>query len=78
MSLSEPFYETDYRTPFADGRRERSRSNHAKIIAAGIDFGRLALKLVIAKHSGYVNCHKIVNGSLHEQVCASLERQQHG
>ena len=37
MSLSEPFYETDYRTPFADGRRERSRSNHAKIIAAGID-----------------------------------------
>ena len=37
MSLSEPFYETDYRTPFADGRRERSRTNNAKIIAAGME-----------------------------------------
>jgi len=37
MSLSKPFYETDHRTPLADGRRERSRSNRAKIIAAGIE-----------------------------------------
>ncbi|MEY3703504.1 MAG: hypothetical protein RLZZ561_1124 [Pseudomonadota bacterium] len=37
MSLSKPIYETDYRTPLVDGRRERSRSNHAKIIAAGIE-----------------------------------------
>jgi len=37
MSLFKPFYETDHRTPLADGRRERSRSNHAKIIAAGIE-----------------------------------------
>jgi AcrR family transcriptional regulator len=37
MTLSKSFYETDHRTPLADGRRERSRSNHAKIIAAGIE-----------------------------------------
>lgn len=37
MTLSTPLYETDHRSPIADGRRERSRSNHAKIIAAGIE-----------------------------------------
>lgn len=37
MELSKPFYQTDYNNSLVDGRRERSRSNHAKIIAAGLE-----------------------------------------
>ena len=37
MAQSKPFYQKDPSNPMADGRRERSRTNHAKIIAAGME-----------------------------------------
>ena len=37
MAQEQPFYQTDPSKPLVDGRRQRSRTNHAKIIAAGME-----------------------------------------
>lgn len=37
MAQSKSFYQNELSNSVADGRRERSRTNHAKIIAAGIE-----------------------------------------